>query len=70
MNIKNISDLTNELSQAIDEIKNGNKTLDEGNTLANIAGKIINGVRVQIDYAKARKETPDVAFMNKSRPKA
>jgi hypothetical protein len=63
MKINNMTDLTNEMAQAIDAIKNGDKTLDEGNTLANLAGKIINGMRVQIDYARARKETPEIAFM-------
>jgi hypothetical protein len=65
MKINHITQLTELLTETIDGLKNGSTTLEEGSVTANVAGKIIKSVQVQIDYARARKEIPDVAFMTK-----
>lgn len=35
--------------------------------MANMAGKIINSAKLQIEYATLRKETPDIEFINVKR---
>jgi len=34
--------------------------------MANVAGKMINSAKVQIEYYALRKETPEVAFLKSS----
>lgn len=58
-----ISQLNTELMNTIDELKNGQKTIDEANAIANLAGKIVGIMRVKIEYARARKEMPSVPFI-------
>ena len=64
MSINNIADLTRELSDAADELKSGAMRIDAACALAKISHGVINSVRLEIDYARARGETPDIAFMS------
>ena len=62
--VTNIANVTEMLAETVDAVRNGDATFDEGNTLANLAGKIIAAQRIRIEYARARKQMPSIEFMN------
>jgi hypothetical protein len=69
--MKNISELTKELSELYEGLKNGTIETKVATEMNNTAGKIINAQRVQLEYADLRKEQPDIDFMKtKAKPKA
>jgi hypothetical protein len=61
--MKNISELTMELAELYEALKNGTIEVKTATEMNNTAGKIINSQRVQIEYASLRKEEPNIAFM-------
>jgi len=61
--MKNISDLTTELTSLYQALKLGNIDVKIATEMNNTAGKIINTQRVQLEYAELRKEQPDIEFM-------
>ena len=65
--MKNIEDLTAELCEAFRQVKGNPKYTAQAKEMANIAGKILNASRVQLEYAQQRKEQPNVAFLNTGR---
>lgn len=63
-----IEDLTSDIMQWTDDVKSGKLSLDEAKALANLSGKAIKSVALQIDYQRALKEIasfPEIAFMTK-----
>ena len=69
--MKHISELTKELSELYEGLKNGTIETKVATEMNNTAGKIINAQRVQLEYADLRKEQPDIDFMKtKTKPKA
>jgi hypothetical protein len=69
--MKHISELTKELSELYEGLKNGTVETKVATEMNNTAGKIINAQRVQLEYADLRKEQPDIDFMKtKAKPKA
>ena len=69
--MKHISELTTELSELYQGLKNGTMDVKVATEMNNTAGKIINAQRVQLEYADLRKEQPDIDFMKtKAKPKA
>ena len=69
--MKHISELTTELSELYEGLKNGTMDVKIATEMNNTAGKIINAQRVQLEYAELRKEQPDIDFMKtKTKPKA
>ena len=69
--MKHISELTKELSELYEGLKNGTIETKVATEMNNTAGKIINAQRVQLEYADLRKEQPDIDFMKtKAKPKA
>jgi hypothetical protein len=69
--MKHISELTKELSELYEGLKNGTVETKVATEMNNTAGKIINAQRVQLEYADLRKEQPDIEFMKtKAKPKA
>jgi hypothetical protein len=69
--MKHISELTIQLSDLYEELKNGTIDVKIAAEMNNTAGKIIHAQRVQLEYAALRKEEPDIAFMKtKAKPKA
>jgi hypothetical protein len=69
--MKHISELTTELSELYQGLKNGTMDVKVATEMNNTAGKIINAQRVQLEYADLRKEQPDIDFMKtKPKPKA
>lgn len=61
--MKNITDLRNELSQVFSELKTGELKPKVATEMNNAAGKIINTVKIQLDYANLRKEKPDIPYL-------
>ena len=59
----NITDLRDQLLDAFVLLKNDPKRVLQCKELANVAGKVINTVRVQIEYAELRKELPEIPFV-------
>lgn len=69
--MKHISELTVQLSELYDGLRNGTIEVKTATEMNNTAGKIIHTQRVQLEYAALRKEEPDIAFMKtKAKPKA
>ena len=61
--MKNIIELRNELCAVFDDIKTGAVEISHAKELVNAAGKIINSVRLELEYAALRKETPIIEFL-------
>jgi hypothetical protein len=69
--MKHISELTVQLSDLYEGLKNRTIDVKVAAEMNNTAGKIIHAQRVQLEYAELRKEEPDIAFMKtKAKPKA
>ena len=69
--MKHISELTVQLSDLYEGLKNRTIDVKGAAEMNNTAGKIIHAQRVQLEYAELRKEEPDIAFMKtKAKPKA
>ena len=61
--MKNVKELRSELSSVFASLKGGTIKYHEAAELANIAGKIINSAKVQIEYYALRKEKPSIDFL-------
>ena len=60
--MKNIKELRIELSQVFMDLKAGKLDVKAAAEMNNAAGKIINTVKVQLEYA-ALKEKPNIDFL-------
>jgi hypothetical protein len=61
--MQNMNELRNELSKVFDGLKDGTIKPNEAAEMSNVAGKMINSTKVQIEYYALRKETPKIAFL-------
>ncbi len=61
--MKNMNELRNELSKVFDGLKDGTIKPNEAAEMSNVAGKMINSTKVQIEYYALRKETPKISFL-------
>ena len=59
----NINDLRAQLSEVFMNLKNGNMKHKDAAELANLAGKMINSAKIQIEYYALRKEAPEINFL-------
>ncbi|VVE82662.1 hypothetical protein [Pandoraea sputorum] len=62
--MKNIRDVRAELSKVFDDLKAGRLKPAEASELNNAAGKIINSLKVEIEYYALRKEKPKIDFLD------
>lgn len=62
--MKNIQELRNELLHAFDGVKSGDLKTPIAKEMTNAAGKVIGTIKMQLEYAALRKETPDIDFLN------
>jgi len=62
--MKSMTDLRNELAAVFEGLKNGTLEPKQAVEMNNAAGKIINTVKVQLEYAELRNETPSIPFMS------
>lgn len=63
--MKNVEVLRSELAEIFEKLKAGEIKPGEAAELANLAGKMINSAKVQIDYYALRKEAPEITFLEK-----
>lgn len=61
--MKTVTALRDELAVVFDDLKSGVIKPKEAGELANVAGKMINSAKVQLEYYALRKETPTIAFL-------
>lgn len=64
MPTRNIVDLRNELCSIFEQLRDGDVEPEVAKELSNVAGKIINTARTQLQYSELRKEVPNIAFLN------
>jgi hypothetical protein len=62
--MKNVEELREHLSTVFLGIRNGSIKHKDAAELANLAGKMINSAKVQVEYYALRKETPYIAFLD------
>lgn len=63
--MKNVSELRDQLSQVFADLRNGSIKHTDASELANIAGKMINSAKVQLDYYAYTKQTTKIPFLDK-----
>jgi len=61
--MKNVTELRDQLSQVFNELRNNTVKHTDAAELANIAGKMINSAKVQLEYYALRKESPTISFL-------
>jgi len=61
--MKSVTTLRNELADVFDQLNSGLIKPKEAGELANVAGKMINSAKVQLEYYALRKETPTIDFL-------
>ena len=61
--MKTITDLRSELCDTFDDLRAGNVTPKVASEMNNSAGKIINTLKVQLDYHTMTKTKPNIPFL-------
>ena len=61
--MKTVTDLRNELCNTFDDLKAGNITPKVASEMNNSAGKIINTLKVQLDYHTMTKTKPSISLL-------
>lgn len=64
-NIENIEDLRFELIEGFKMVRDDPRRALQAKEMANLGGKIINSVKLEIEYASIRKEKPEISFLEK-----
>jgi hypothetical protein len=65
--MKNAEELREELAQVFAQLRNGTIKPGEAAELSNLAGKMINSAKVQVEYYALRKEAPKIAFLDSTK---
>ena len=68
--MKNVVDLRNELVIIFEQLKAKEISHADAKELNNSAGKIINSVKIELEYAGLCKVAPNIAFLNTPKVKA
>jgi hypothetical protein len=63
--MNNVSELRDQLSQVFADLRSGTIKHTDASELANIAGKMINSAKVQLDYYSHTKNTANIPFLDK-----
>ena len=61
---KNIEELRNGLLDAYEWVKADPRRANQVKEMTNSAGKVIGTLKIELEYAMLRKETPNIAFLN------
>ena len=61
--MKNCDALRAELALVFERLKAGEIKPGEAAEMANLAGKMINSAKVQVEFYSLRKEMPDIEFL-------
>tara|TARA_R110000796_G_C14387038_1_gene415976 strand:+ start:538 stop:741 length:204 start_codon:yes stop_codon:yes gene_type:complete len=62
--MKNVVELREELSRVFKGLSNGTVQSKDASEMANLAGKMINSAKVQLEYHALRKDTPSIRFLH------
>lgn len=62
--MKSINELRDELLVLFSDIKNGTADVKAAAEMNNTAGKVINSVKVELEYAALRKVEPSIPFLD------
>ena len=62
--MQDVVELRKYLAEVFDELRSGSISANEASELANIAGKMINSAKVQIEYHALRKDEPKIKFLH------
>lgn len=65
--MKSMDDVRAELTNIYEGLKAGTIKHHEAGEMNNSCGKIINSVKVELEYYVARKEAPNIPFISGSR---
>ena len=68
--MKNVIDLRNELIAIFEQLKTKEISHADAKELNNSAGKIINSVKIELEYSGLCKVVPNIAFLNTPKVKA
>jgi hypothetical protein len=63
--MKNATELRDQLSQVFADLRGGTIKHTDAGELANIAGKMINSAKVQLDYYAHTQQTTKIPFLEK-----
>lgn len=61
--MKNVEELRAQLAEVFTGLQSGNVKHKDAAELANLAGKMINSAKVQVEYYALRKEAPSIPFL-------
>ena len=61
--MKTVTELRDELADVFDQLRTGEIKPKEAGELANVAGKMINSAKIQLEYHALRKSTPNIPFL-------
>lgn len=59
----NIKEVRKELCNAFNDLKSGELDTKRASELSNMAGKIINSLKVELEYASLKKTKPKIEFL-------
>lgn len=62
--LQNMDDLRNFLSEEMRKVSSGDSTPAAANAVANIGGKIMQTVKMTLEYCKMTGQTPYIPFIN------
>jgi hypothetical protein len=62
--MKNVVELREELAKVFTNLSNGKVQHKDAAEMANLAGKMINSAKVQLEYHALRKDTPNIKFLH------
>lgn len=62
MSIISMIDLREQLAQEFSKSSNGESTPSVANACANLAGKMMSSLKIEIEYCKMRGEKPEIKF--------
>jgi hypothetical protein len=69
MSINNVEELRAFMAEELQRLRNKESTPASANAAANIAGKIMNSVKMELEYNKMVGASPSIKFLKKLLPK-
>jgi len=62
--MKTVNELRDNLSTVWEDLRAGTIATKDAEALANLAGKMVNSAKMQIEYYALRKEAPYIEFLH------
>lgn len=62
--MKNLDQVRDRLSTIFDQLESGEIDTKKAAEFANLAGKMINSAKVQVEYYALKKEVPSISFLD------